>query len=277
LILAHGGGASVTEAETVLEGLRRILGPLHSQTQAAAKMLAATRQMAGDLDGAERGYRAVAETVEAVYGPDHPQAIEGRLDLARIALRRGDPQEAFRTAQELGLRARRAYAAGSGPLANTLSALGGFAIEAERWPDAEAAFGEALTIYTELGTDRSVLGVRCRVGLASAAIAQGDAEGAERWARAALALPEPLAQAAWARSRATLVLGQALLKRSAFAQAEAELLEAHRLASMQTGPSEDATRLAAVRSLVELYERWAAAEPAKDTSEPLARWRERQR
>lgn len=277
LVLSHGGGASVGEAEAVLEGLRVRLGPLHPQVQAAAKMLAATRQMAGDFDAAGRGYQAVAEAVEAVYGPDHPLAVEARLDLIRLEIRRGDPQSAFRSTHDLEAHARRTYAAGSIPLANFLSALGGFAIEAERWSEAHSAFGEALDIFAQHDADRSLLGLRCRVGLASAAIAQDAGNEAEGWARAALELVEPLERIPWARTRATLVLGQALLKRSAFGEAETALLEAYRLASGQAGPGAEQARLAAARSLVLLYEGWASAESGRDTAAAIALWRDRQR
>jgi hypothetical protein len=59
-----------------------------------------------------------------------------------------------------------------------------------------------------------------------------------------------------------------------YADAEAAFLEAHEFLEAALGPEHQRT-IKVIRSLVDLYESWGAAEPGKGCAEKAAEWRKK--
>ena len=166
-----GVGAALAAAEGAVADLESVHDRWRTAT--ALSILGTLRQMSGDYDAADRTHRevlAIADEMGLAY--DRFLAL---AQIANTALFRGDRQRALDLANEA---VAAASVVGGGARANALNTLGRVANAMGRWSDAQAAFDEALRLYTGLGAYAGIAHSLDNLGLVASR--SGDPESGAR-------------------------------------------------------------------------------------------------
>jgi predicted Ser/Thr protein kinase len=273
-VLAHDA-MSAAETREVAASLQARLGPGHRDVLSAKRMLGGMLVMGGDLDGAEALAREALDGIVAAYGPRHPLALDARISLAGIRARRGDLDGARRLLEDGLDDARAAYGDPSHGLAQYLVSIGGSHWQAGNAERAEPLLAEALAQMRATRSDVSADGAKARVGLAGLAFRAGDLARAEALATETVALEATLGGAPlWSTAEARCIQGRVRLRAKSYAEAERLLTDG--FAGLERQPAWAAPyRRDAARSLAELYDAWAAAEPSPERAAAAAAWRAR--
>ena len=265
------------EAETrfrsALAIRRKALGPDDHETAVSMSDLGLLLRHKGDRAGAEKLFRETLEVTIKSSGPQHPDVAMSLTNLAQTVNERGDHKAAeamFRQALAIGQASLgRDHPANARHLSGLASALrlGG------KLAEAEARNQEALAISRPaLGVDHPVV-ARQEVGLARIYLDQGRPADAEPLLRHALEAQQRNASAGaaadWRLGMTQSLLGDAYMRLSRFAEAEACLLRASRLLEVTPGSEGLETREARdnLARLAALYEAWGrppSPSPARD-------------
>jgi serine/threonine protein kinase len=128
--------------------------------------LGLVEEQTGELAAAEAWYEKARAIAESAWGPFHPDVAVSLEYLATVRRKAGAFDRALEAA-ERSLAIRRAVLGDAHPeTAVSLGTIGNIRLEEERWPEAEAAIGAALEIWTALpGRERNA-------GMASAALGE---------------------------------------------------------------------------------------------------------
>jgi len=137
--------------QDVVASRRRRFGPNHSETGRGLHLLGQMQEAADRYAEATATYQAAVDTLSRSLGPDNPQTAAARNSLAQALAyvgRRDEGERQFRQA----LTAQRKTLGDRHPeVGQTLIALGLLYINERRYPEADAAFTEALGIFQPLG------------------------------------------------------------------------------------------------------------------------------
>jgi len=158
------GKESLALAESVVAALRRRFGEQNIETARGLLLLGNVQETGDHYADAEKTYRAALAALEKTLGADNPQAAAARYSLAQVLAYVGKRDEGEKQFQ-LALAAQRKSLGDHHPdLGQTLIAVGLLYVNERRFPEADAAFAEALSIYRplnhpETGTCLRMLGV----------------------------------------------------------------------------------------------------------------------
>ena len=89
------GEESIERLRNGLEGLERIVGPLHPETMTAMHNCASALYTAGKLEDGERLFHEALERRMRALGEDHPSTLATRHALAVLAINAGRPGDAI--------------------------------------------------------------------------------------------------------------------------------------------------------------------------------------
>lgn len=274
---------------------RRALGPRHPETLRTLTQLAAELHVRGRVAESEEAYLQAIALGTAIHGTHHPDVLRLVTNLDWLYSHSGQPERREALLREWEPVARATFGPRSVRYAE-YSMLLARAISPSHPDESVAALSSALDILQSIDMDQTWQGAECRVVLGSLLLRQHDsaateaepevsADGAvarapapdgladiERMAREVLAIEirEPQ-RMELRRAQAQRLLGEVLLRRGDFAEAETLLLQAHEaLSGRRSLPT---LRQATVRSLADLYRAWNAAEPDADRARESTRWR----
>ena len=234
------GKESLALATEIAASQRRRFGAGSIEAARGLGLLGSVQETAGRYGEAEKAYHAAAEIFERALGAENPQTAAARYSLAQVLAYVGKRAEGEKQFQ-LALAAQRKSLGDQHPdVAQTLIALGLLDVNERRYPEADAAFTEALAIYRpldhpETGTCLRMLGVSLTAQ--------------ERYADAAARLEEALAVFRRTRGdRDTLTLtalgnlGNAYLRLGQLDRAEPLLRESIAGTETQFGADNDQLR-----------------------------------
>ncbi len=257
-----------------LEGTRRVLGVDHPRTLSALNSLGAV------LDAQEKWSEAEPYLLEAlsrrrrVLGEEFSETIDSINNVAFLYRDQGRLAEAEAMFREV-LEKRRRVLRENHPstLASTYH-MGDILKIQGRMSEAEPYFREAMENYRRVYGDDSPETLMVILTLGALLNSSGNsAEALELFTNAEPAARLKLTGAALSKLGLFLIqLGAAQRSAGRFADAEANLLEAHQIAATSgsatiTNPDESLTEI------VKLYETWHDAEPANGYDHKAAEWR----
>ncbi|HTY41406.1 MAG TPA: tetratricopeptide repeat protein [Thermoanaerobaculia bacterium] len=234
------GKESLDLAQGAVAALRRRFGEENVETARGLLLLGNVEETGDHYAEAERTYRAALAALEKTLGAESPQAAAARYSLAQVLAYVGKRDEGEKQFQ-LALAAQRKTLGDRHPdVAQTLIAVGLLYVNQRRYPEADAAFTEALAIYRPIDHPEVATCLRM-LGLSSAS--------QERYAEAASRFEEALAIFRRTRGdRDTLTLtalgnlGNAYMRLGDFGKAEPALREAISGIEAQFGPDNDQLR-----------------------------------
>lgn len=235
-----------------LELAREAFGPEDHRTGYAMIHLADhVRDVEGDMAEAERLYRRGTELISRRYGENHLDLIHGIGSLAWLKLETGELEEAERLHRRALAIRTSAIGAEHPATAGSLSSLSVVLERQGRLEEAEATARQALAVYDQaFGPGHSASG-RTLMRLGSILFAQGRVAESDSVYRLGIASqvqreePVPLGEV-------RRDYGRMLIRRGAFPEAEAQLLESLRLLAEGAGPEHPNT-VETRRALAELY------------------------
>jgi eukaryotic-like serine/threonine-protein kinase len=158
------GKESLALATQIAASQRRRFGTGSVEAARSLGLLGNVQETAGQYGEAEKTYRSAADILERALGAENPQTAAARYSLAGVLSYVGKHEEGEQQFR-LALAAQRKSLGDQHPdVAQTLIALGLLEINERRYPEADAAFTEALAIYRplnhpETGTCLRMLGV----------------------------------------------------------------------------------------------------------------------
>jgi len=246
---------------------RARLGPDHPNVLAHMQTLGSVYREWGRPQDAVPLYRRSWELATAVYGADHPTTLGCRSNLALGLSDAGLYDEALAHGEAVA--AERTRLLGPDHPSTLVTQLNLTSLHLRRGdPAAAAALAREVRerVLLTLGPDhRYALILEGHLG--RALLAGGDPVAAERHLRAsAEGYREHGQPGGWRLGSALVRLGECEAALARFADAEATLLEAHRILAAAPGPADERTGEAA-QALADLYERW-------DRADDAARWRD---
>jgi eukaryotic-like serine/threonine-protein kinase len=164
LIDRSEGKESLILANEIAASQRRRFGAGSVEAARSLGLLGNVQETAGQYAEAEKTYRAAADILERALGAENPQTAAARYSLAEVLAYVGKHEEGEKQFR-LALAAQRKSLGDRHPdVAQTLIALGLLEVNERRYPEADAAFTEALSIYRplnhpETGTCLRMLGL----------------------------------------------------------------------------------------------------------------------
>lgn len=283
----HGGEQPVTLLREAIEINRAALGPKHPDIPRTLQYLAAMLHMQGDYAGAERTYVEAIDLATQIHGPSHPNVIKSVQNLSFLYQSTNQNDTRIQLLTQHQRAAEGAFGRESVLYADYLNSLGAALGLSGAYAEGAAAFDEALLILKAIGRDREWLGAECRNSLAVLHLKAERYDDAERMAREVLALHEdqnsiiagsdanptdlnPREERMHAQAQS--LLGEALMAKRQFAQAESYLLAGYE--GLVKARATAVYRSRAVERLVRLYETWESAEPKSGKAEQASKWRD---
>lgn len=277
LATLHEDGGDLAASEPLhreaLE-MRRRLAPGDDEAVAESlNNLANVARGLGDAARAEALFREALAMNRRLHPGDHPRVAGGLNNLAIVVQDRGDLAGAEPLLRET-LEMRRRLFPGDHPYVAT--GLGNLALLLQDREDLvapEALFLESLAMRRRLFPDGHPSVATDLANLGRLYLARGEAAKALPVYREAVPLYErSLGAAAWPAANARMGVGRALAALGRYAEAEAELLAAHRVFSAAQGvPAKHVARCA--EELAKLYEAWARVSPGRGYEIRAAGWR----
>jgi tetratricopeptide (TPR) repeat protein len=255
------------EAEPLLKRAvdydRNRYGQTHESTMVVEGYLALSLQALGNLDEAELLLRRSVDTRLQSLGATHRSTLTAQHNLAGLLADRKQYDEGERLFESAAQGKRAALSPNDPSLANTLSRWAQMRSQREDFAGAIPLFRESLAILAHLNPSHP--GLRNdSLRLATALVRTGEAEEAERIARDITEKQRrQLGPSHLATALAELVLGECLVARRGFEEAEALLLQAYETLRMAPGvPIETLTR--AAEQIARLYESWGKPDQAAE-------------
>jgi tetratricopeptide (TPR) repeat protein len=240
---------------TALAIRRKVLGEWHRNTATSLSDLGRLLFDRGNLAEAEPLLRQCLAITRRVLPGDHPELATALSNVARIEQDRGNHAAAIGLLEQT-VAIYRASVGGSTRVAAALHNLSLSLIEQGRRAEAAASLSEAMTIARATSGDDHPLTATVMVAQARLRLARQDAEAAEPLLRRALEIRQrAFAENDWRAATVRSLLGASLTRLGRYAEAEAQLLDAHRVlqnARGRMGREAPATRA----RLVTLYEAW---------------------
>lgn len=257
----------------VLKRARAILGNEHPDTLVYINNMAGLLQEQGHPEEAGPMYRDVVEQLKRTLGDEHPQTMVATNGLASWL----GSQRRFSEAEQLlkkVLEVDERVLGSDHPETLLINNNIGFELQSQ------GKVAEAETYYQRaLSGRRRVLGADHPDTLVSmnnlAAVLRAEKKwlDAERLLREAVSgFERSVGKTHWHTGGVHLQLGQTLVELGRFSDAEAELLEAHRVLKDAEGAPPSLGRKSA-DALVSLYHSWAAADPDKGHEVSEKKWK----
>jgi serine/threonine protein kinase/Tfp pilus assembly protein PilF len=152
LLVDRGEGKeSLVLATEISASRRRRFGAGSVEAARDLGLLGSVQETAGQYGEAEKTYRAAAKILERALGADNPQTAAARYSLAQVLAYVGKREEGEKQFR-LALAAQRKSLGDKHPdVGETLIAVGLLYVNERRYPEADAAFTEALAIFQPLG------------------------------------------------------------------------------------------------------------------------------
>jgi len=258
-----------------LAGNRRILGEDHLETLTATNNLGNLLKTLGRLDEALLHHSQAVQSRRRIQGSDHPETLTSIINLGSLLLSMEREEEALAHFREALAGWRRAL---GDDHPNTLVAVSYVGVVLQRMgrtEEAEPYYREALEGNRRtLGDDHIAtvtalhnMGKLLR-GLGRLEEAVSYSTATVRWAREQLPEGHP-SSAAFLHSHA-----MSLSKLGRYDEAAGALREAHGIMEAAVG-GEHRRTVTVIRTLVDLYEDWHAADPAGGHDTEAAEWRAR--
>ena len=143
--------AALAMMQDVVASRRRRFGPDHPETGAGMHLLGQMQEAANRYAEAAVAYRAAVDTLARALGADNPQTAAARYSLAQALAYVGKRDEGEKQFQQALAAQRKSLGDHHPETGQTLIALGLLYINERRYPEADAAFTEALGIFQPLG------------------------------------------------------------------------------------------------------------------------------
>jgi serine/threonine-protein kinase len=245
----------------VLELDRQLHGPRHPSVADDLLNLAAIASNRTHYAEAERYDREALDILQAWYGSDHPETASARTILAQALMYQANYADARDLLRQALATQERVYGAEHPRVAFALNELGNVALRSNEFDEAERSFGRALAIYRKVYENKNYRVGVALVNLAGVAAARKDYPRADRLFEEALALYGDVLPADHQNTAiAHLRWGRTLVDRQRHREAEAHLLEGHRMLTTQTKPPAAWLKIAR-ENLVRVYD--ATGQPEK--------------
>jgi serine/threonine protein kinase/Tfp pilus assembly protein PilF len=241
---------------------KKVLGEEDHETGTSLSDLAFLAWRRGDLANAESLYRQCLVIYRKSRGDDHPNVATILDHLGSIAAERQDYAAAESMLQESLAITRKALGERHPDVAKTLDSISTVLRQQGKYEEAESFSRDALQMTrSALGDDHRLL-ARFGLNLARVQLLRNEAPSAEPMLRKAVEIREHAYPAGnWRIGEAKGVLGECLTAQGRYDEAEALLLEAHRL--LKEGPGWEGQEAKATRlRLAALYEAWGQPQKA---------------
>ena len=240
--------------QRVLELDRRLRGPRHPSVADDLLNLGAIASTRAHYADAERLDREALDILQAWYGPDHPETASARTILAQALMYQANYDEARELLQQALATQERMYGHEHPRVAFALNELGNVALRSDELDEAERLFGRALAIYRKVYDRKNYRVGVALVNLAGVAAARKDYHAADRLFGEAIALYADVLPANHQNTAiAHLRWGRTLVDQQRYPEAEAHLLDGHRMLKGQTRPPVAWVKVA-LESLVRVYD-----------------------
>ena len=143
--------AALAMMQDVVASRRRRFGPDHPETGRGLHLLGQMQEAANHYAEAAAAYQAAVDTLARAVGPDNPQTAAARYSLAQALAYVGRRDEGEKQFQQALAAQRKSLGDHHPETGQTLIGLGLLYINERRYPEADAAFTEALGIFRPLG------------------------------------------------------------------------------------------------------------------------------
>ncbi len=258
-----------------LEGKRRVLGSDAPSTLTAVNDIGYLLTLMGKLAEAEGYAREAVEGKRRVLGNDDPSTLTSIANMAGLLIAMGKLEEAESFSRE-ALEGRRRVLGDDHP--DTLTSMNDMGLllkSAGKLAEAEDFLRGAVEGYRRvLGDDHSstLISVYNLDGLLRT---QGKLDEAEELGEEAVGRSrEAMPTGHWLTAVFLADHARTLVAMERFAEAEPEMLEAHGMFVAALGAEQERT-VKTGQALVDLYDTWHAAEPAKGFDAKAAQWRKK--
>lgn len=274
---SHDHANSFEQAKRCVETLRDHYGEKHPEVTRALTRLAGAYLAHSDVKSAVETQERALELMRELFGNENPETIFTALELSMQYRKREQEAKAVLALEPLLAPSEKIY----GPCNETrMTYLVCTAALDARAGNTEAAEQRLRQVFESRDCpewSEAPLGLNARFNVAEIMIARGDCANAAPMVAVcrSFAIAHPGQSSPGFLARVACVTGEILTCQRRFEEAEAELLEAHRLIanSRMTGPK---FKERVVNSIVALYGTWNAAEPDLTRAEKAAEWRARQ-
>ncbi|MFK7960577.1 MAG: tetratricopeptide repeat protein [Phycisphaerales bacterium] len=267
----HAEAAELLAA--ALASQRRSAGEDDPDTLTLVRNVGVLYKISGDLETAEPYYRDVLAARIRLFGPADPKTLDSRRDLATLLRAMDRPDEAIDELVSVLATLRGMDVVDDLAVAELLHAMGSNLRAEGRVAEAIEVNVEAFDIRRrQLGDDHPDT-ISTSGNVAAALISAGRYDEALAIAgEAEQAVARVVGTGHWHRGVHLMWHGLASKGLERWAEAEASLLEAHRLVEAGLGPNHGRT-LGHRRALADLYDAWDAAEPGAGHAGQAATWR----
>ena len=256
-----------------LERRRRVLGDNHPSTLASIKNMGTLLQLQGKHAEAEPYFREAMEGCRRVLGDDHPNTLSSINNMGFLLNSQGRLAEAEPFYGEALEGCRRVLGDDHPQTLLLIDNMAGLLLAQGKLAEAEPYFREALEGRRRvLGDDHpdTLLSINNMGYLLQA---QGKLAEAEPFYReAASGFERRLGNGHWWTGNARDLLGKVLTGLERFAEAEEQLLAGERIVREAQGVPAGGYK-GPVKALIDLYEKWHAAEPDQGYDQKAAEWR----
>jgi serine/threonine-protein kinase len=242
---------------------RKLLGNEHPDVASDLYSLASVLQYQGQLDEVEKLYREALAMHRKLLGNEHPDIATDLNGLASVLQYKGQLDEAEKLFREALAMHRKLLGNEHPHVASDLNSLASVLRDQGQLDEAEKLLREALAMRRKLlGNEHPYVAVSL-AGLAEVLLSAGKAQDAYTLAEEALAFPEEeLPADSKYRARAKSALGGILIVQKKYAEAEALLLDAYKIFSVQEKASVHAKRC--LQRIIDLYRAWGKPEKAAE-------------
>ena len=228
---------------------RKVLGVEDHETATSFNELALLLRRKGDLAEAETLFRQVLEIDRKTRGEEHPDTATAYNNLALIAMDRGDYPEAERLSRQGLAISRRTLGDDHPRVAGSWNTLSSILREERRYDEALDAIREAMRLTAPLGEEHPT-SVTYSLNLARLQLVRGEWKEAEPILRRAVAVRRKTFPAGdWRTAQAESLLGEALVQRGSYEEAEGLLKGA--AANLKEGAGPQGSEAAANRERLE--------------------------
>ncbi|MFH1418459.1 MAG: tetratricopeptide repeat protein, partial [Planctomycetota bacterium] len=256
-----------------LEGRRAVLGGDHPDTLTSIHNMGALLKRMGRLSDAELYHREALEGYRRVLGDDHPDTLVSISSMGHLLKLMGKLANAEPYYREALQGQRRVLGDDDPRTLTSMNNMGSLLLAMGKFTEAEPYHREALEGKRRvLGDDHpdTLTSIHNMGGLlrdqGRLEEAEGLGEEAVRRAR------ETMPMGHWITAAFLSEHARTLAAMERFAEAEAEMLEAHEMLVAALGAEHKRT-IGLIKSLTDLYDAWHAAEPAKGYDAKAAQWR----
>ena len=248
-----------------LEGRRRVFGDDHSRTLQSVSNMGSLRKAQGKLQDAEVYYREALQGYRRALPKDHPDTLLAIGNVASVLWARGDLQEAEMYLREVLDAYRRVLQLDHPDTLNALNNMGGVLLLQGKLEGAERHFREALEGFRRKFDASHPQTLNVMVNLGDVYSSQGRPEMAlPLLAEAVEGARKALPSGHRVTGKALNNRGRCLMLLKRYDEAEADLLEAHKI--LLTADANLAQK--AATNLAQMYEAWGKPDKAAPWRSP---------